>query len=88
MIPVFLLVTIIAFGLMNIDHAGDPVVTMRATRRVADNPGGTHPARVRARPLWSQYLRFLGGAVRGDFGKSFFYRQPVTDLILRGCSSP
>jgi hypothetical protein len=33
-------------------------------------------------PLPVQYLRFLGGAVRGDFGVSIWQNQPVLDLIL------
>jgi len=32
-------------------------------------------------PLYAQYARFLGGAVHGDFGRSFRTRQPVTAEI-------
>ncbi|WP_433412588.1 ABC transporter permease [Microtetraspora malaysiensis] len=32
-------------------------------------------------PFWQSYLRWLGGAVRGDFGTSLVYRSPVGDLI-------
>ena len=32
-------------------------------------------------PLYAQYVRFVGGAVRGDFGRSFRTRQPVTAEI-------
>ncbi|MCP5150149.1 MAG: ABC transporter permease [Ectothiorhodospiraceae bacterium] len=34
------------------------------------------------RPLWVQYLTFLGNVVQGDFGRSFIYNMPVLDLIL------
>jgi len=34
-------------------------------------------------PVWQQYLRFLGRAVRGDLGRSFVTQEPVTDAILR-----
>jgi len=34
------------------------------------------------RPLFEQLLSFLGGAVRGDFGLSFRFQEPVMDLIL------
>lgn len=34
------------------------------------------------RPLFVQYLDFLGGALRGDFGDSTRYRQPALDLFL------
>ncbi|MEN8833885.1 MAG: ABC transporter permease [Pacificibacter sp.] len=32
--------------------------------------------------LWDQYLRYIGGLVVGDFGDSFFYRQPVWDVLV------
>ncbi|WP_085901447.1 oligopeptide ABC transporter permease OppB [Kiloniella majae] len=36
-------------------------------------------------PLWEQYLYYLGGAIQGDFGPSFQYRDfSVTELIAAG----
>jgi oligopeptide transport system permease protein len=36
-------------------------------------------------PVWKQYLRFLGGLARGDFGASLKYRNhSVSDVILQG----
>ncbi|MCL4789348.1 MAG: ABC transporter permease [Verrucomicrobia bacterium] len=36
-------------------------------------------------PLWKQYLRYLGGLVRGDFGPSLKYRNhSVADIIKQG----
>jgi peptide/nickel transport system permease protein len=34
------------------------------------------------RPLVAQYLQFVAGLARGDFGKSFYYRGPVLELYL------
>ncbi|PWF55310.1 ABC transporter permease [Massilia glaciei] len=34
------------------------------------------------RPLWEQYLRFAGNALRGDLGNSFVYGAPAVGLIL------
>lgn len=34
------------------------------------------------RPLWRQYLSYLGGIVMGDLGHSIYYRKPVSELIL------
>jgi ABC-type dipeptide/oligopeptide/nickel transport system permease component len=34
------------------------------------------------RPLYEQYLTYLGGVVRGDLGESLFNKQPVLDQIL------
>jgi peptide/nickel transport system permease protein len=32
-------------------------------------------------PVWQQYLRWLGGVARGDFGTSIIYHQPVASLV-------
>jgi len=34
------------------------------------------------RPVYIQYLQFLGGALRGDFGTSFRHQQPALGLVL------
>ncbi|HEV8143951.1 MAG TPA: ABC transporter permease [Methylomirabilota bacterium] len=34
------------------------------------------------RSIWVQYVNFAGDLVRGDFGKSFYYRTPVLELYL------
>ena len=47
------------------------------------------PAEVRAlrdefqldRPIYEQYLKWMGGVVRGDFGRSFRWQRPVSELI-------
>lgn len=33
------------------------------------------------RPVWEQYFRWMGNMLRGDFGLSFQYQQPVLDVI-------
>jgi peptide/nickel transport system permease protein len=35
------------------------------------------------RPLYEQYLHFLGNALRGDLGNSFVYGEPALKLILQ-----
>lgn len=34
-------------------------------------------------PLWQQYLTYLGNALQGDFGKSYFSNEAVSDIVLR-----
>jgi peptide/nickel transport system permease protein len=34
------------------------------------------------RPLWEQYGTFIASLLRGDFGRSFYYRTPVLELYL------
>lgn len=35
------------------------------------------------KPLWQQYLTFLGNAAQGDWGNSFVYKEPVTSILLQ-----
>ncbi|APO72938.1 dipeptide/oligopeptide ABC transporter permease protein [Rhizobium etli 8C-3] len=35
------------------------------------------------KPLWQQYLVFLGNAVQGDWGASFVYKEPAISIILQ-----
>jgi len=34
------------------------------------------------RPLYTQYLQFVGGVLRGDLGQSVRFRRPVGDLLI------
>lgn len=34
------------------------------------------------KPLWQQFLTFVGGALKGDLGTSFIYNEPAVRLIL------
>ena len=34
------------------------------------------------RPMWQQYLIYLGNLARGELGLSFFQRRPVLDILL------
>jgi peptide/nickel transport system permease protein len=34
------------------------------------------------RPLWTQYLHFIGRVFSGDFGRSFVFNMPVLELIF------
>lgn len=72
-------VSLISFSLFN--FVGDPVNNMvgqEATR--ADR------AQIRDKlglddPITTQYVRFLGNAIRGDFGLSYRIKRPVDELI-------
>ncbi len=77
LVPTFLGITIVAFGFVRI-LPGDPVLLMAGER-------GLTPERYQRlleefgynRPLWQQYIDYLGDLLRGDFGNSFVTKQPV-----------
>jgi len=77
-------VTTVAVAMLIHVVPGDPVQIMYAQSQ------GTTPeqlAAIRARlglddPLWQQYVRYLGGILQGDFGRTIRGEQPVFDLIM------
>jgi peptide/nickel transport system permease protein len=73
-------VATLTFGLIHI-VPGDPVIAMLGDNaQPADVAGLRHQLGL-DRPLWSQYLGYLGGIVRGDLGESLSMHQPVRRLI-------
>ena len=61
---------------------GDPAQIL-----AGDAPTAEFLAQVRAeygldRPVWTQFLAFLGKALTGDFGTSLYTKQPVFTVIL------
>jgi ABC-type dipeptide/oligopeptide/nickel transport system permease component len=84
-LPVLLTAVVLTF-VANQFVPGDPITTL-----LSDKSGDAAlEARLRAeygldRPLWRQFLSYVGGVVRGDFGLSFrFASTPVIDVIAPG----
>lgn len=81
LLSLFLLSTV-AFGLA---QAGpDPAEALIRANGVEPTPAAVQALRHTLgldRPLPAQYLRWLAGAVRGDFGVSFASRRPVAELF-------
>ena len=72
-------VSIVTFAILH--ASGDPVSLIMPEAPEAD--------RVKLRealgltdPLPTQFVRFLTNAVRGDFGRSFFHREPAFGLVI------
>jgi peptide/nickel transport system permease protein len=80
---VILIVTIIVFSLMHL-IPGDPVVAMLSgsSQTTQEQIDTLRHELWLDRPLYVQYVHWLGNAIHGDFGKSFFYAEDVTTLLL------
>ncbi len=72
-------VSIVTFSILH--ASGDPVALIMPEAPEAD--------RVKLRealglsdPLPTQFVRFVTNAARGEFGKSFFYREPAFGLVI------
>ena len=82
LLPTFIGITIVAFGFVRV-LPGDPVLLMAGER-------GLTPERYKEvmaqlgfdRPLWQQYLEFLGRLFHGDFGISLVTKKPVLSEFL------
>jgi dipeptide transport system permease protein len=79
LIPTFLGVTIVAFSLIRL-IPGDPIELLVGERGIDPE----RHAMLRAqfgydKPLWQQYLTYLGELLQGDLGRSVVTRQPVIE---------
>ena len=78
LVPVLLGVTVVTFALTRIipgnpiDLMVSPLASQETRERIAENAGLNDP-------LWIQYVRYIEGVTRGDFGDSFVTSQPVLD---------
>ncbi len=77
----------VAFGVVTLVFAalrlsGDPAATMLPGDASVDELGALRRQLGLDRPLWLQYIQFLGGALSGDFGTSFRHQQPALPLVL------
>jgi peptide/nickel transport system permease protein len=80
-IPVMAVVAVVVFSLLRLT-AGDPAAII-----AGDNATSADVAAIRTRlgldrPLVEQFVIWIGRVVRGDFGESYFFKRPVSQLIL------
>ncbi len=78
-IIVMIVVAFVSFSLFN--YVGDPVHNM-----VGQEASIEKRAEIREKlglndPVYTQFFRFVGNAVKGEFGISYQLRRPVSDLI-------
>jgi dipeptide transport system permease protein len=85
LIPTFLGVSIIAFAFIRL-LPGDPVMLMSGERVMAPERHAEimHDLGL-DRPVYVQYLDYLGNVVQGDFGSSIVTKRPVLQEFAR-CS--
>lgn len=79
-VGVILGVTLITF--LALHMGGDPTYLYISERASDEEIAATRAALGFDRPLYAQYLGFLGGLVQGDLGNSLSYRTPALDVVL------
>ncbi|MDH3473558.1 MAG: peptide ABC transporter permease, partial [Rhodospirillales bacterium] len=77
LIPTFLGVTVVAFSFIRL-IPGDPIEVMVGERGIDPERHAYLLAEFGYdKPLWQQYLVYLGNLLQGDMGKSVVTKQPV-----------
>ena len=83
LIPTFIGVSIIAFSFIRL-LPGDPVQLMSGERVMSPERHAELMSQLGLdRPMYLQYLDYLGGLVTGDFGSSIVTKRPVLDDFLQ-----
>ncbi|MGO2132986.1 MAG: ABC transporter permease [Halomonas sp.] len=78
---VMFIISLIAFAIQ--DNLGDPIQQLvgqsvpESEREILREQMGLND------PFFTQYLRFAGNALQFDFGYSYVFNQPTTEVILR-----
>jgi peptide/nickel transport system permease protein len=81
-IPTILLVTIAVFLILRLTPGG-PAVAMLGDQASPEAVAALKHQLGLDKPLYIQYLHWLGNALHGDLGRSAFGNQPVTELIVQ-----
>ncbi|KGB80824.1 peptide ABC transporter permease [Rhodovulum sp. NI22] len=80
--PTFFGITVVAFGFVRV-LPGDPIMLMAGERGLTPERHAQLMAQYGFdRPLWQQYLSYLGDLFRGDLGTSLVTHRPVTEDFL------
>ncbi|MBP7064418.1 ABC transporter permease [Ferrovibrio sp.] len=72
--------SVLVFG--GIYLLGDPLAVLASPEATEIDREQISKALGLDQPIWVQYMRFVGSAFIGEFGKSFVYGQPAMALIL------
>lgn len=72
-------VSLVTFAILQ--ASGDPVALIMPEAPEADREH-LRKALGLTDPLATQFVRFVANAARGDFGKSFFHREPAFNLVI------
>jgi peptide/nickel transport system permease protein len=80
-VPLLLGMSVLVFGLMRL-VPGDPAVVVLGYKATPDSVRALREAFHLDEPVLQQYLRWLGGVVRGDFGLDFRQNEPIGRMIL------
>lgn len=80
-VPVLFVVSVIIFMIIHLTP-GDPAVVMLGADANIEQIDVLHEELGLNRPIYEQYLTWIGNVFQGDLGSSFFTKEPVTLAIF------
>jgi peptide/nickel transport system permease protein len=80
MIPVVIGITFVVFSLLQL-IPGDPAVSILGIHATPESIAALRHELGLDRPLWEQYLRYMGNLATFDLGQSLKFRVSVTSLL-------
>lgn len=80
-IPVLFVVSLVIFFIIHITP-GDPAATILGIEATPEQIEQLNEEMGFNRPVYEQYLSWVGGIFKGDLGDSIFMKQPVTEAIV------
>ena len=81
-VPVLLGVSVLVFSFIHL-IPGDPALTMLGERATPERVAEVRARLGLDRPIWRQYILYIGNALRGDLGVSIVRGDPVASDLLR-----
>jgi peptide/nickel transport system permease protein len=81
-VPVLLGVSVLVFSFIHL-IPGDPALTMLGERATPEKVAEVRARLGLDRPIWQQYVLYLGKALQGDLGVSIVRGDPVASDLLR-----
>jgi len=82
LVPVLLGVSVLVFSFIHL-IPGDPALTMLGERATPEKVAEVRARLGLDRPIWQQYLLYVGNALHGDLGVSIVRGDPVASDLLR-----
>ena len=81
-VPVLFIVAVIVFLILRLTP-GDPAAVIAGNSATLDDIARIRKQLGLEEPLLTQFLIWIKGVVTGDLGHSFYFRLPVTELIVQ-----
>jgi peptide/nickel transport system permease protein len=85
-IPTLFIASVLVFSFIHL-IPGDPASVMLGDMAGSEEIEALRQQMGLDRPIWEQYLVWLGNALQGDLGQSIYFQEPVLSVIAEGAET-